>query len=128
MTYIITSQCIECYRCESICPTGAITRDEHQTQISSECCNDCVGHYSVPQCWAACPTQGGCVPDLAILPRSITSQRADDYWDNWFITYNALISRLQANSQSEYWQRWFDRYSQALSRQLHPSPLVGVHS
>ncbi|QZZ18657.1 4Fe-4S binding protein [Leptothermofonsia sichuanensis E412] len=127
MTYIITSQCIECHRCESVCPTGAITRNEQQYQINSERCNDCVGHYTVPQCWAICPTNGGCIPDLASLPRSLAGNASSDYWDNWFTTYEFLISRLKGSQQTAGWQRWFEIYSQALSRQLHTPTSVGVH-
>jgi 4Fe-4S binding domain len=128
MTYMITSQCIECHRCESICPTGAITQNEQEYQINSERCNDCVGHYAVPQCWAACPTSGGCVPNLAILPRSLSANPSTDYWDTWFDIYTRLISRLAANQTSDYWQRWFDTYSQALSQHLQPPTLVGVNA
>ncbi len=132
MTYMITSQCIECHRCESVCPTKAIIRNEQQYQINPERCNDCVGHYTVPQCWAACPTSGGCIPDLATLPQGISKKLSNDYWEDWFNFYNQLILRLKANHQTEYWRRWFDRYSQALSRQLHSPTLhtptsVGVH-
>jgi hypothetical protein len=128
MTYIITSQCIECHRCESICPTGAITQNEQQYQINPERCNDCVGHYAVPQCWAACPTSGGCVPNLAILPRSLAIKPAGDYWDNWFNTYNRLVSRLRANQSSTYWQHWFDAYSQAFAKQLQTPNSLGVNA
>ncbi|NJO72593.1 MAG: 4Fe-4S binding protein [Leptolyngbyaceae cyanobacterium RM1_406_9] len=127
MTYMITSQCIECHRCESLCPTGAITRNEHQYQINSERCNDCVGHYAVPQCWAACPTNGGCVPNLATLPHSLAEKPSSDYWDNWFYTYEHLVSRLNANQPSAYWQRWFDTYSQALTKQLQTPTSVGAN-
>jgi Fe-S-cluster-containing dehydrogenase component len=127
MTYIITSQCIECHRCESRCPTGAITRNEQQYQINSERCNDCVGHYSVPQCWAVCPTNGGCVPSLATLSRSFAPQPADDYWNAWFATYNRLVSRLKAAPAPNYWQHWFDTYSHAVSKQLHTPISVGVN-
>jgi MinD superfamily P-loop ATPase len=125
MTYRITHQCIECHRCESSCPIGAITTNEHPYQINPERCNDCVGHYAVPQCWAACPTYNGCV--------SIASPRLDngasgDYWDTWFDTYNRLISRLNAKQQSDYWQRWFTIYSQVLAKQLHPPTTVGVNA
>lgn len=128
MTYIITSQCIECHRCESICPTGAVSKNEQQYQINSERCNDCVGHYAVPQCWAACPTVGGCVPNLAILPQSLSIKPSKDYWERWFNTYNHLVSRLTANQASDYWQRWFDVYSHILSQHLHPPISVGVNA
>jgi Fe-S-cluster-containing dehydrogenase component len=133
MTYRITSQCIECHRCESICPTGAITQYEQQYQINPERCNDCVGHYSVPQCWAACPTDGGCVPSLATLARSPLAQPfhpsvTDDYWDRWFETYERMVSRLKANPSPRYWHSWFETYSQALSKQLRISqPLNNLH-
>jgi Fe-S-cluster-containing dehydrogenase component len=124
MSYIITSQCIGCRRCESICPTRAITQNEQFYQIDPERCNDCVDAYAVPQCWAACPTHGGCIPNMAILPRSASTN--GDYWERWFNTYNLLVYRLKANQPSEYWQHWFDRYSQALTRQLHTPTSVGV--
>jgi Fe-S-cluster-containing dehydrogenase component len=127
MSYRITSQCIACYRCESICPTGAISRNEQQYQINSERCNDCVGTYAVPQCWAACPTNGGCVPTVADS-QSLTLKSSSDYWDAWFEIYNRLVSRLQADRQPDYWQRWFETYSQALSNQLHPPTSAGVNA
>jgi Fe-S-cluster-containing dehydrogenase component len=128
MTYIITSQCIECHRCESSCPTGAITQNEQKYQINSERCNDCVGHYAVPQCWAACPTNGSCVPSLAGFSRSSFAQLSTDYWDTWFDTYNRLVSRLEAKQRSDYWQRWFNTYSRALSKQLHTPTSVGANA
>lgn len=127
MAYIITSQCIECHRCEFICPTGAITKNEQQYQINSGRCNDCVGHYSVPQCWAACPTNRGCVPNLATLSQSLSTKPTNDYWENWFDIYNGLVSRIKTNQLSDYWQRWFDNYSQALSQQLQNPTSVGVN-
>lgn len=128
MTYMITSQCIECHRCESLCPTGAITRNEQQYQINSERCNDCVGHYSVPQCWAVCPTNGGCIPSLAIVRPSLAVQPAGDYWNTWFTTYNRLVSQLKAPPAADYWQHWFDTYSQAVSKQLHTPTSMGVNA
>jgi Fe-S-cluster-containing dehydrogenase component len=127
MTCIITSQCIGCHRCESVCPTGAISQNEQQYQINSERCNDCVGHYAVPQCWAACPTNGGCVA-VATAPRTFATKLTSDYWDNWFDTYNRLVSRLNGQQQSAYWQRWFNTYAQALSKQLQPPTSVGVNA
>jgi Fe-S-cluster-containing dehydrogenase component len=128
MTYIITDQCIQCRHCESICPTGAIIRNEQQYQINSERCNDCVGHYTVPQCWAGCPTSGGCIPNLAVLPCVLASKPSSDYWENWFNTYNRLVSRLKANQSSDYWQRWFDTYSQSLAKHLQTPTSVGVNA
>ncbi|MBF2051569.1 MAG: 4Fe-4S binding protein [Elainella sp. C42_A2020_010] len=130
MTYMITNQCIGCNRCESVCPNQAITQNNHQYQINPERCNDCVGHYAVPQCWAACPTTNGCVPDLTVLPQSLTIS-SNDYWENWFSLYDCLVSRLKANHQSEYWQSWFNtysRYSQKLSQHLQTPTPVGANA
>ncbi|NJO78739.1 MAG: 4Fe-4S binding protein [Cyanobacteria bacterium RM1_2_2] len=128
MSYIITNQCIECHRCVSICPTGAIIQNEQKYQIDPERCNDCVGDYAVPQCWAGCPTNGGCVPE-AILTQPLAVEASNDYWDTWFKIYNDLISRLTTNRQSDYWQHWFDTYSQALANQLQHTPTsVGVNA
>lgn len=127
MTYRITSQCIECHRCEPICPTGAIIQNEQHYQINSERCNDCVGYYSVPQCWAICPTNSGCIPEVAIL-QLLSRRSANDYWDLWFRTYSHLVSRLKTSRHSDYWQRWFDTYSQTLSKQLQTATSVGVNA
>jgi Fe-S-cluster-containing dehydrogenase component len=126
MTYIITSQCIECHRCESICPTGAITQNEQAYQINAERCNGCVGHYAIPQCWAACPTNSGCVANLAAIARSPLTDSANDYWHHWFDTYDRLVSRLRANPSSDYWHHWFDTYSQILAQHLQTPTSVGV--
>jgi ferredoxin len=133
MAYVITSDCIDCHRCESVCPTGSITKNEQHYHINSELCHDCVGHYSVPQCWAVCPTNAGCIPDCADssesceFPLAYSTDENADYWQHWFETYNRLIWQLKHNQPSDYWQQWFDRYSQALSRQLHPPKLVGAN-
>lgn len=127
MTYIITSQCIKCHRCESICPTGAVTQNEQQYQINSERCNNCVGHYTVPQCWAACPTNAGCV-SAKTSPSELPEILSDNYWSDWFTLYDRLVSQLKANQQPDYWQRWFDRYSQALTKHLQTPASVGVNA
>ena len=127
MTYIITSQCIECHRCEFICPTGAITQNEHAYQINSERCNDCVGHYAIPQCWAICPTNSACVANLAAIAQSPFTDSANGYWHHWFDTYDRLISQLRANPSSDSWHHWFDTYSQILAQHLQTPISVGVH-
>jgi MinD superfamily P-loop ATPase len=127
MAYVITSLCIACHRCESVCPTGAITSNGHQYQISSERCNDCLGHYAVPQCWAVCPTNGGCIPEATSSARSLVKRSSNEYWDTWFNRYDALVSQLKANHQPDYWKHWFDTYSQALVKQLQTPTSVEVH-
>lgn len=118
MTYMITQQCIDCRRCESVCPTGAIYPVGDRYQIDADRCTDCVGHYAVPLCWSGCPTNGGCVAVAAIAAPPST-----DYWETWFHTYNRLVARLSSKPQTDYWQRWFDTYSQALSNLQTPTPV-----
>lgn len=107
MSYKITSQCISCDRCRSVCPTGAIKiTTDNRYWIDSNLCTNCVGAYSVSQCLAYCPTQDGCIP----VPT--------DYWEWWFATHDRLIDKLTGTSQTDYWERWFNLYSQKLSEQL----------
>jgi len=128
MTYMITSQCIQCDLCASSCPTKAITQNNHRYQIHSEACNDCVGYYAVPQCWAICPTNQGCIPAQDTVSKSLNPIGSNDYWEIWFETYNHLVDRLRVSQPSYYWQRWFDLYSQALVKQLHPPTSVGANA
>jgi hypothetical protein len=83
-----------------------------QFQIDASRCNDCKDAYSVPQCWAVCPTNGGCVP----LVTTTLPAAAADYWDNWFVLYERLVERLKATQQPTYWQHWFEAYSSQLAK------------
>ncbi len=99
MAYTITSQCISCDRCLSVCPTNAIKVTDGKHWIDSTLCTKCVGStYSVPQCVAGCPTYDGCI------------EQPSDYWESWFMTYNRLVGKL--TKKQDYWERWFDTYSQ----------------
>ncbi len=128
MPYLITSQCIQCDRCFSSCPTNAIQRDGQQYWIDANQCNGCEGAYGVPQCWAVCPTNDGCISftdGIAALGTGEPS-RTLDYWDSWFDTYNRLVVRLKGAHQSEYWYSWFDSYSSILSRVRSQHANAGV--
>ncbi|MGG6270006.1 4Fe-4S dicluster domain-containing protein [Leptolyngbya sp. AN03gr2] len=109
MSYTITSQCIECDRCLSVCPTNAI---QHHW-IDPTRCNNCADSYSVAQCAAACPTNYGCVPGTT----AAVSVPSDEYWNRWFTTYQRLIFKLN-DQTSPYWHDWFDLYSERLSTLL----------
>jgi hypothetical protein len=64
---------------------------------------------------AGCPTYNGCIPTFSSLIESAKVATAN-YWDNWFATYDLLVSRLQDRQKDQYWQRWFDTYSQKLEK------------
>lgn len=118
MSYVITNQCIQCDRCLSNCPNHAVQKDEHHYWIDANLCNGCEGVYRVPQCWAACPTNEGCVPfteSVTSLGKAEPSQ-TPDYWDSWFNTYNRVVVRLKKTHAPDYWQRWFDAYSSNFSK------------
>ncbi|WP_017298852.1 4Fe-4S dicluster domain-containing protein [Nodosilinea nodulosa] len=124
MSYTITRNCISCQRCLSACPTGAIQTNGTAFWIAVNRCTQCKGSHGVPQCWAVCPTNEGCVP-LTAGALTTNSDATADYWDSWFATYTSLLERLKASPQSSYWRRWFDAYSQSLkSLQAQYNPEV----
>lgn len=112
MTYAITSSCIGCLRCVSACPNGAISQAGTQLKIDQNRCNHCAGSFSVPQCWAICPTNNGCV--AAIAPTTT------DYWESWFATYTRLVQRLEKSSKPKYWNAWFERYADTVAALQNP--------
>ena len=116
MTYSISNQCIACENCLPHCPTNAIEKkDNGKFAIDPTICNDCVDTYGVPQCMAGCPTYDGCTPTFSSLIKSAKVATAN-YWDNWFATYDLLVSRLKNKQEDRYWQRWFNTYSQKLEK------------
>lgn len=108
MAYSITSDCIHCQRCLTVCPTGAVHLLGAELWIDPNQCTDCAGAYSSALCAAVCPTNGGCIPAIK------------DYWEGWFRRYQQQVAQLQPVGSAPYWERWFDRYSQTL-RQLFQS-------
>ena len=128
MSHTITNDCIGCDRCLPVCPTNAITKDDWGYAIDPQVCNDCVGFYGVPQCAAICPTNYGCIPGTSMAFRQPLLRQSQDYWEQWFATYNSLISKLHESKRTAYWQRWFDTYAQELSKVLskHHSSLAEV--
>jgi len=56
MVYKISSDCVGCASCLSICPTGAIAIENGHYWIDSALCNDCEGYAPEPLCASICPT------------------------------------------------------------------------
>jgi ferredoxin len=83
MSLMINTNCISCDACLPACPNQAIFEKRSDAEanryrvsagqgadgttyvISSDRCTECVGHFDEPQCAAACPIGGCCVPDPA---------------------------------------------------------------
>ena len=117
MTYTITANCISCQRCLSACPTKAIQTDGLAFWIDIDRCNHCQGSFGVPQCWAVCPTNEGCIlltTGTLTAPLTSESETSGDYWESWFATYTRLVARLQTSKQSGYWRQWFASYAQMM--------------
>lgn len=111
MTYTITSECIACDRCVTICPTNAIQKLSHSHyQIDRDRCTNCIPTHSVPQCWAVCPTNAACTR----TPQS----SGNDYWERWFTTYEQAVTHLHQTHPTDYWGQWFGRYAERVSRLL----------
>lgn len=56
MVYKISSDCVGCASCLSICPTGAIAIENGHYWIDPALCNDCEGYAPEPLCASICPT------------------------------------------------------------------------
>lgn len=119
MTYAITESCISCQRCIPNCPTNAIERDGATFRINADLCNNCKGFHSVPQCWAVCPTDKGCI-SLSAGSSAFTLgnalEKTTDYWKAWAAAYSQRVSRLKHAPEADYWHDWFDAYSQSLQK------------
>ena len=130
MTYAITTNCIGCQRCLSACPTAAIQMDGSAFWVDVNRCKQCQGVFGVPQCWAACPTNEGCVSlttGAVTVALNSQSETSADYWESWFAKYARLVARLRNSQQSGYWRQWFDSYSQVLSN-LQPDHSNGTNA
>lgn len=57
MALIITSDCVNCTVCESVCPNEAIAPGDGVFVIDPDKCTECVGHYEESQCIDVCPVE-----------------------------------------------------------------------
>ena len=122
MSYTMTTECINCDRCRSQCPTNAIQIVNGILKINPNLCNDCVGYYGIALCIAGCPTNYGCVSSSNLTAQTTTiaptqESQGDDYWDSWFITYNSLIGKFRTKeSKADYWESWFTTYNSLIEK------------
>lgn len=61
MALQIIASCVNCWACEALCPTGAISPARPHFRIDARACGECEGHYAVPQCASICPIEGAIV-------------------------------------------------------------------
>jgi ferredoxin len=55
MALLITSDCINCVRCEGECPNEAISPGDEIFVIDPAKCTECVGYFDKSQCVDVCP-------------------------------------------------------------------------
>ena len=58
MALSIVESCVNCYACEPLCPSEAITKGEEIFLIDAKTCTECEGDYADPQCASICPIEG----------------------------------------------------------------------
>lgn len=113
MTYAISDQCIACEKCLPHLPTGVIKKNNNDKfSIDSPLYNNCID-YRLAEWDAPCLVFNGCLPTVSSLIK-LSQTTTNNYWDNWFVTYDRLISGLKAKKETRYWQRWFNTYSRKL--------------
>lgn len=58
MALSIIESCVNCYACEPLCPSQAISMGERFFLIDAKKCTECDGDFSDPQCASICPIEG----------------------------------------------------------------------
>lgn len=58
MALSIIESCVNCYACEPLCPSDAITKGEEVFLIDAKKCTECDGDFADPQCASICPIEG----------------------------------------------------------------------
>ncbi|MBF0246518.1 MAG: 4Fe-4S binding protein [Alphaproteobacteria bacterium] len=58
MALSIIESCVNCYACEPLCPSDAISMGERHFRIDAKACTECDGDYADPQCASICPIEG----------------------------------------------------------------------
>jgi ferredoxin len=58
MAYRIIQTCVNCWACESLCPSRAISESRPHFLIDANKCSECEGDFADPQCVNVCPIEG----------------------------------------------------------------------
>jgi len=75
MAYSITEKCVNCFACELVCPSRAITEAKPVFVISAAKCTECNGAFADPQCASICPVEGAILDGSGVVvnpPGSLT--------------------------------------------------------
>lgn len=58
MAYSIVENCVNCWACEPLCPSRAISEGKPHFRIDPKRCTECEGDFADPQCASICPIEG----------------------------------------------------------------------
>jgi len=75
MAFEIVAPCVNCYACEPLCPSAAISQAKPHFLIDAAKCTECNGEYADPQCASICPVEGAILDssgEAANPPGSLT--------------------------------------------------------
>ncbi|MEW7983578.1 MAG: 4Fe-4S dicluster domain-containing protein [gamma proteobacterium symbiont of Phacoides pectinatus] len=82
MAYEIINSCVNCWACEPLCPSDAISlpvcgasASRPHFVIDAKKCTECEGDYVEPQCVSICPIEGAILDSfggMANPPGSLT--------------------------------------------------------
>lgn len=75
MTYRIIESCVNCWACESLCPSRAIYEASPHFMVDARKCTECEGDFAEPLCASICPVEGAILNGLGEsvnLPGSLT--------------------------------------------------------
>ena len=61
MALRIVENCVSCWACEPLCPSGAIHEAKPHFVIDASACTECMGDHADPQCASVCPIEGAIV-------------------------------------------------------------------
>ncbi|MEG3639829.1 4Fe-4S binding protein [Magnetococcus sp. PR-3] len=57
MALTITDKCVNCWACDLVCPSDAISAADPVFVIDANACSECEGDHAEPQCAAICPIE-----------------------------------------------------------------------
>lgn len=66
MAFQIVESCVNCWACEPLCPSQAISAARPHFLIDAAKCTECVGDHADPQCASICPIEGAILDGFGV--------------------------------------------------------------
>jgi len=67
MALSITDRCVNCYACQDVCPSQAISQGAARFEIDPLACTECAGQFADPQCASICPVEEALLDGLGAV-------------------------------------------------------------